>query len=77
MACFKIKKIINKEFITMSNRFVDNVTPLNAETLNGFEEDLKEYTDEQVAEILKPATQTVLGGVKIWVSGTTLNISTT
>ena len=25
----------------MSDRFIDNVTPLNAETLNKFEEDMK------------------------------------
>lgn len=29
----------------MSNRFVDEVTPLNAETLNQFEDDLKDYAD--------------------------------
>lgn len=28
----------------MSNRFVDNVTPLNAETLNQFEEDMKQIS---------------------------------
>lgn len=28
----------------MSNRFVDNVTPLNAETLNQFEEDMKQLS---------------------------------
>ena len=57
------------------SRFVDNVTPLNAETLNQFEEDMKEYAEEQ-AEI-PAASQANLGGVKIWISGTTLYISTT
>ena len=61
----------------MSNRFVDNVTPLNAETLNQFEEDMKQYTDTKVASITIPtANQSTPGGIKIWVSGTTLNIST-
>lgn len=57
----------------MSNRFVDNETPLNAETLNQFEEDMKQYAEEQANE---PATQNQIGGVKIWVSGNTLYIST-
>lgn len=60
----------------MSNRFVDNVTPLNAEILNQFEEDMKRYTDNHEVEI-SPANQTTIGGVKIWLVGTTLNISTT
>ena len=34
----------------MSNRFIDNVTPLNAETLNGLEEDLKRYFSLPVYE---------------------------
>lgn len=53
----------------MSDRFVDNVTLLNAATLNKFEEDMKEAAKE-------PATQTQFGSVKIWVSGSTLYIST-
>jgi hypothetical protein len=58
----------------MSNRFVDNVTPLDAATLNQFEEDMKQYAEEQAET--KAATQTSIGGIKIWVSGTVLNIST-
>lgn len=58
----------------MSNRFTDNVTPLDAATLNQFEEDMKQYAEEQAA---KPASQTAFGSVKIWVSGSTLYISTT
>lgn len=60
----------------MSNRFVDNVTPLNAATLNQFEEDMKQYADSHEITVT-PANQTTLGGVKIWLSGTTLYISTT
>lgn len=56
----------------MSDRFTDNVTQLNAATLNQFEEDMKEYADDVPA-----GTQTKLGGVKIWVSGSTLYIKTT
>ena len=58
----------------MSNRFTDNVTPLNAATLNQFEEDMKQYAEEQGE--MSAGSQTKLGGVKIWVSGTTLYIST-
>lgn len=58
----------------MSNRFVDNVTPLDAATLNKFEEDMKQYADDKAE--MAPASQTTLGGVKIWVSGSTLYIST-
>ena len=75
----------------MSNRFVDNVTPLNAATLNQFEEALGaslavsgdtfqlKNTDGAVKSsvTLPSATQSVRGGIKVWVSGTTLNISTT
>lgn len=57
----------------MSNRFIDNVTSLDAATLNQFEEDMKEYAEEKAAE---PASQTKFGSVKIWTSGTTLYIST-
>ena len=57
----------------MSDRFIDNVTPLNAETLNKFEEDMKQYVSEQMGE---PASQTSFGSIKIWVSGSTLYIST-
>ena len=57
----------------MSDIFVDNVTPLNAETLNQFEEYLKQYAKDQAAI---PASQNTFGSVKIWVEGTTLNIST-
>ncbi len=57
----------------MSNRFEDNVTPLDAATLNEFEEEMKEYAKEQAE---KPASQTVFGSVKVWVSGSTLYIST-
>ncbi len=59
----------------MSNRFVDNVTPLDAATLNGLEEDLKELIEQATPQV-PTASQTVRGGIKIWVSGTTLNIST-
>lgn len=58
----------------MSNRFVDNVTPLDGATLNQFEEDMKRYVEEQSEP--QAATQTSIGGVKIWISGTVLNIST-
>ena len=57
----------------MSDRFIDNVTPLNAETLNKFEEDMKQYASEQMGE---PASQTSFGSIKIWVIGSTLYIST-
>lgn len=60
----------------MSNRFVDNVTPLNAATLNKFEEDLTNMLKDQSAEV-PVASQAVVGGAKIWLTGTTLNISTT
>ena len=53
----------------MSDRFVDDVTLLDAETLNQFEEDMKAAAKE-------PASQTQFGSVKIWVSGNTLYIST-
>ena len=53
----------------MSNRFVDNETPLDAATLNQFEDDMKEAAKE-------PASQTKFGSIKIWVSGSTLYIST-
>lgn len=53
----------------MADRFIDNVTPLDAATLNQFEEDMKEVAKE-------PATQTQFGSIKIWVSGNVLYIST-
>jgi len=58
----------------MSNRFEDNKTPLDAAILNQFEEDMKRYAENQAGT--KAASQTNLGGVKIWVSGTVLYIST-
>ncbi len=58
----------------MSNRFVDNVTPLDAEILNKFEEDLKTYADERQ---IVTATRTTKGGIKIWMDGATLHITTT
>lgn len=57
----------------MSNRFEDNVTPLDAATLNQFEEDMKEYAKEKAET---PASQTVFGAVKIYTSGSTLYIIT-
>lgn len=57
----------------MSNRFEDNVTPLDAATLNQFEEDMKEYAKEQAET---PASQKTFGSVKVWTSGNTLYIST-
>ena len=36
----------------MSNRFVDNVTPLNAATLNQFEDDLKAYVNDTIKQSL-------------------------
>ena len=59
----------------MSNRFIDNETPLNAATLNQFEEDMVNMIEQNQA-ILSPASETTLGGIKIWVSGTTLYIKT-
>ena len=53
----------------MADRFQDNVTPLDAATLNQFEDDMREAAKE-------PASQTDFGSVKIWVSGSTLYIST-
>ena len=50
----------------MSTRFVDNVTPLDAETLNQFEDDLRKYAEEQAKE---SASETILGCVKIWAEG--------
>lgn len=44
-----------------------------AETLNKFEEDMKQYASEHMGE---PASQTSFGSIKIWVSGSTLYIST-
>ena len=108
----------------MSNRFTDNVTPLDAATLNQLEDDLTvsswakasskpSYTPGEIGAATAaqgtkadnaipgaqkgaangvaaldanskipsaniPATgQTTIGGVKMWMSGTTLNISTT
>ncbi len=57
----------------MSTRFVDNVTPLDAKTLNQFEDDMRQYAEEQVKA---PASETVLGSVKVWAEGSTLYIST-
>lgn len=57
----------------MSTRFVDNVTPLDAETLNQFEDDMRKYAEEQAQA---PASKTVLGCVKVWAEGSTLYIST-
>lgn len=53
----------------MADRFQDNVTPLDAATLNQFEDDMREAAKE-------PATQSEFGSVKIWTSGSTLYIST-
>ncbi len=61
----------------MSNRFIDNVTPLDASTLNKFEDDLKAFAEKTVqTNESAPASQTKLGGVKIWLDGSVLNIST-
>lgn len=57
----------------MGNRFVDNETELNAATLNGLEDDMKRYAEEQRETA---ASETTIGGIRIWVSGSTLNIST-
>lgn len=57
----------------MSNRFIDNVTQLNAATLNKFEDDMKQCAESHEIE---PASQNTVGGVKIWTSGGTLYIST-
>lgn len=57
----------------MSERFIDNITPLDAATLNKFEDDMKQYAEDQVKE---PASQNQFGSVKIWTSGSTLYIST-
>ena len=50
----------------MGNRFVDNETELNAATLNGLEDDMKRYAEEQRETA---ASQTTIGGIRIWVSG--------
>lgn len=61
----------------MSNsRFEDGVTLLDEDTLNQFETDMKQYADDAV-DNMHAGTQTKLGGVKIWVSGSTLYIKTT
>ena len=52
----------------MADRFQDNVTPLDAATLNQFEDDMREAAKE-------PATQSEFGSVKIWTSGSTLYIN--
>ena len=57
----------------MSNRFVDNVTQLNATTLNKLEDDLKDYADNKASST---ATQYTAGVIKIWASGNTLYIKT-
>ena len=57
----------------MADRFQDNVTPLDAATLNKFEDDMKQYAEDQCKE---PASQNQFGSVKIWTSGSTLYIST-
>ena len=95
---------IKKETKTMTDRFVDNKTQLNAATLNKFEADmldaadksalgaslsisgrtlrLNNPTDTVISSVTLPdtdipaATQSTRGGIKIWISGSTLNIST-
>ena len=57
----------------MANRFQDNVTPLDAATLNKFEDDMKQYAEDQSKE---PASQNQFGCVKNWTSGSTHYIST-